>query len=69
MPSLEEFKEKLHQKWLEFEQQGLESYKAYLEKEHANSANKSFKKAYHDYIDKELKNTINKLQKIKDTIG
>ena len=59
--------DKLTQKYHEFEEMGLKSYRAYLEKEFENSKNADNKKAYSKYIEKEIVRADNRLNALKSS--
>ena len=55
---------KLSQKFLKLQRKGLVSYGKYLDKEFANSKDKSNKKSYHKYIKNEIARAKARIKKI-----
>jgi hypothetical protein len=63
--SKDPIKQTLKKKYREFQLKGLEAYGKYLEAQLKSSAKTPSKKAYAEYIAKELKNSSEKILKLK----
>jgi len=58
-------KKNIRDKFLEFQINGLKSYRKYIEKELKDTPKTKLKKAYRAYLDKELARSTKRIEKLK----